>query len=81
MKHLKILPEYFEPVIYREKNFEIRYNDRDFKPYEIYTLNEYIDGTYTGRKCIIQILNIFKLDNIGFKNYVAFTFKLLSVEL
>ena len=52
---LKILPEYFEPVIKGEKTFEIRVNDRDFKMGDYLALNEYWDGKYTGRSCMVYV--------------------------
>lgn len=45
---LKIDPEYFDGVISGGKNFELRYNDRDFKAGDSVTLHEYRRGQYTG---------------------------------
>lgn len=47
---LKILPKWFEDVAAGKKNFEIRYNDRNFKIGDILILEEYEDGKYTGRR-------------------------------
>lgn len=47
---LKILPKWFEDVAAGKKNFEIRKNDRNFEVGDILVLNEYENGTYTGRK-------------------------------
>jgi len=52
---LKILPEYFEPVIKGEKTFEIRVNDRDFKKGDYLALNEYYGGKYTSRSCMVYV--------------------------
>lgn len=47
---LKILPKYFKDVATSRKNFELRYNDRNFKVGDILLLKEYENGTYTGRE-------------------------------
>ena len=45
---IKILPDYFEAVLKGKKNFEIRKNDRDYKPGDVLMLREW-DNEYTGR--------------------------------
>ena len=57
---LKSWIEFFEPVFYRKKSFEIRKNDRDFKIGDRLMLNEYDpdDGSYTGRYCFRTITYI-----------------------
>ena len=56
---LKILPEYFGPVLERRKNFELRKNDRDFKVNDFLALNEWTkeDG-YTGRALLARVVYI-----------------------
>lgn len=39
--YLKVLPEYFRAILSREKNFEIRKNDRDFQVGDVLVLLEY----------------------------------------
>lgn len=46
---LKILPEYFQEIIYGRKTFEVRYNDRNFKVGDTLLLREWQDGAYTGK--------------------------------
>lgn len=47
---LKIAPEWFETVKSGVKTFEVRKDDRDFKPNDVLLLREF-DGTkYTGRQ-------------------------------
>lgn len=47
---LKIAPEWFETVSSGVKTFEVRKDDRDFKPNDVLLLREF-DGTkYTGRQ-------------------------------
>lgn len=72
---LKELPEYFEAVTSGKKEFEIRLNDRCFKEGDYLALNEYKDGQYTGRSCMVYvdyILNSF--DGLAPK-YVAMSIK------
>ena len=52
---LKILPEYFDAVISGEKTFELRVNDRNFKKGDYLALNEYWDGKYTSRSCMVYV--------------------------
>lgn len=59
---LKIIPKYFEDVVFNGKNFEIRRNDRDFKVGDILILREFAAGEYTGRECKKQIQYILKGD-------------------
>lgn len=55
MQHhsLKTWPEYFQAVIEGRKNFEVRENDRNFRPGDQVTLQEWSPMThaYTGRTC------------------------------
>ena len=73
---LKILPEYFEEVAGGFKRAEVRYNDRDFKPGDIYTLREWDGEKFTGRDETIRITHV--LHGAGFKglapNYCMFSF-------
>lgn len=52
---LKILPKFFEKVISGEKTFEVRENDRDFKVGDYLALNEFANGDYTGRSCVVYV--------------------------
>lgn len=72
---LKILPEYFEPVIKGEKTFEIRVNDRDFKKGDYLALNEYWDGKYTGRSCVVYVDYILNDDIVLPVGVVAMSIK------
>lgn len=72
---LKILNEYFVPVLTGKKCFEIRKNDRDYKVGDVLILREWIPnlvfngenqaGNYTGRKVCRVITYIFNGGNYG----------------
>ncbi|SDI49742.1 DUF3850 domain-containing protein [Paenibacillus naphthalenovorans] len=72
---LKTWPEYFELVVQRKKNFEVRRNDRDFKVGDLLWLREYShESGYTGRETGRFIAYI--LDNPDFvkEGYVILSF-------
>ena len=46
--HLKILPCYFNDIVYNNKNFEIRKNDRHFQVGDMLVLNEWHHNKFTG---------------------------------
>jgi hypothetical protein len=64
---LKIWPEYFTAMMFGNKSFEIRENDRDFKVGDYLTLREYGPKTkeYTGRVLTRQITYIFDGGSFG----------------
>ena len=73
---LKIWPEYFEAVASGKKNFEIRYNDRDFAEGDYLALNEYSgDAGYTGRSCLVYVDYILKDSTLMRDGYVALGIK------
>ena len=58
---VKIKPQYFEAVLCGIKNFEVRYNDRDYKVGDTLVLREFRNGVFTGRELEKNIVYI--LDN------------------
>jgi hypothetical protein len=58
---LKIAPKYFEKVLSKEKTFEFRYNDRNYRVGDTLVLKEYDKQEFTGREISVQITYI--LDN------------------
>jgi len=51
MEHdLKTIEPYFTDVLCGDKTFEIRKNDRGFKPFDVLILKEYKRGEFTGRE-------------------------------
>ncbi|MBO4889871.1 MAG: DUF3850 domain-containing protein [Lachnospiraceae bacterium] len=53
---LKILPEYFRAVTNREKQFELRKDDRNFKVGDLIVLKEWDGNEYTGRQAGLYII-------------------------
>lgn len=45
----KVLSEYFQPVKYREKNFEIRKDEDEIDVGDILVLKEWTGNDYTGK--------------------------------
>ena len=57
MIELKILPKFYDDIIYKDKRFEVRnIIDRTFKLGDLILLREYYKGEYTDRECIIKII-------------------------
>jgi ASC-1-like (ASCH) protein len=70
---LKTTPVYFEGVWSGRKNFEIRFNDRDFQVGDNVNLLEWDDDKFTGRAVRVRIiyLSAFKQR----KGFVVFGFE------
>ena len=72
---LKILPEYFEAIVKGEKNFEVRFNDRNFAKGDILLLREHDGKCYTGRQITTEVTYL--LDNPAYckEGYVIMAIK------
>lgn len=66
---LKILPEYFDPVILGVKTFEIRNNDRDFQIGDVLRLREFDGKKYTGR--LVRVVVTYMTDYAQREGYVV----------
>ena len=73
---LKIAPNYFEKVVSKEKSFEVRCNDRNFKVGDILKLMEYEDGSYTSQSIFVKVTYILREFEGLQPNFVV-----LSIEL
>ena len=73
----KILPEYFEAIVKGEKNFEVRFNDRNFSKGDILFLREHDGREYTGRTITVEVTYL--LDNPAYckDGYVIMAIKVL----
>ena len=67
--HLKTWPQYFQAVIDGKKKFEVRKNDRDFKPQDKLRLQEFDpnQGIFTGREYECDIHYILYGGEFGIK--------------
>lgn len=63
---LKIIPPFFEDIVSRAKQFEVRKNDRDYSVGDFLALNEYDPERerYTGRSALVSVMYL--LDNPKF---------------
>ena len=77
---LKILPEYFEAIVKGEKNFEVRFNDRNFAMGDILLLREHDGNSYTGRQITTEVTYL--LDNPAYckEGYVIMAIKKLEIK-
>jgi len=74
---LKIDTEYFEAVLNEKKNFEIRFNDRNFQIEDIVILQEITENReYTGREITATISYITDFEQK--EGFVVFGFKKLK---
>lgn len=77
---LKTLPQFFEKVESGIKNFEVRYNDRDFRVGDVLILEEYDpEMGLTGRTVQRKISYVFS--ELGLcPNWVILGFELNSIN-
>lgn len=60
-KHeIKILPQYFQPVIAGVKTFELRKDDRDYQVGDLVKMREWDGNAYTGGKIVVDIKYILR---------------------
>ncbi len=77
---LKIRPQYFTDILVGKKEFEIRYNDRNYKVGDELELREYDGVKYTGKHIRVLVTYIYD-DTIGLKtNYIIMGIKLIKVN-
>ncbi len=77
---IKVIPKC--PDYYNCNYYGYIYDEEEAKsqcPFNRISCQKYSEEIYTGRRCLIKIKDIFKLDSIGFKNYVAFTFDIKNI--
>ena len=74
--YLKTLTNFYQDVESGKKNFEVRFNDRDFKVYDILYLKEFIPpSTYTGREIRKQIAYVLDDPNYCKEGFVVLGLK------
>lgn len=81
MIELKILPKFYDDIIYKDKRFEVRnIIDRTFKLGDLILLREYYKGEYTDRECIVKIIYILKDPKYCKDNTCIFGFELITTN-
>lgn len=75
---LEVFPEFFQAVIDNRKLFEIRKDDRDFDIGDEILLRE-VDGHYTGRSALVDVLYILRHDN--FPEGIPEGFAVMSIHV
>ncbi len=72
---LKILPEYFAPVVNGTKTAEVRCNDRDYRVGDILILREMVppDNRFTGAVVTVTVEHVANL-NLIMPGYVLLSF-------
>lgn len=73
---LKIKPEYFNDVVKGDLNFQVRYNDRNFRVGDILTLEEFDEKGYTGRRINVEIIYVLDDYTLMREHYVGLGTKL-----
>lgn len=68
---VKLLSKYYDAVESRVKNFEVRFNDRDYRPGDLLILREWDGSEFTGFEIVRQITYVCSLDEIGLMGWVA----------
>ena len=56
--NLKIQPIYYRTIEKGLNNFEVRFNDRNFKVGDVLRLQEWVNGVYTGRYIMADVTYI-----------------------
>jgi ASC-1-like (ASCH) protein len=73
---LKTLTNYYQDVEKGKKNFEVRFNDRNFKVGDILYLEEFVPpSTYTGRQIIKEVVYILDDQDFCKEGYVIIGLK------
>lgn len=61
MEHpLKTWPPYFQEVYHGRKNYEVRENDRDFRPFDILRLREWVPAAYEAERSRLLLTGMSK---------------------
>lgn len=68
---IKLASRFFDDVEQRRKNFEVRFNDRDYRIGDWLVLCEWDGSGYTGRECVRRIIYLCPLFSIGLDDWVA----------
>lgn len=76
---LKTLPKHYDNVLNGYKKFEVRYNDRDYKPDDTLILQEYWHGKYTGRALSARVPYILNDPDYCKENFVIMSLESITI--
>lgn len=78
---LKSEPQFFEAVINKQKTFEVRKNDRDFRVGDYLALNEWDSPMlgYTGRSVLLRVKYILADERFCKEGFVVLGFYPIAV--
>lgn len=77
--YIKIRPEYYRAIERGEKTFEVRYNDRNYKKYDVLHLQEWLNGEYTGRVIVADVTYVLANPEYCKEGYVVMAIKVVCV--
>lgn len=72
---LKIAPEFFQPIEDGIKNFDVRFNDRDYKVGDVLCLAEFDGKAYSGRYVYVEVTYILDDPRYCLKGHVIMGIK------
>jgi ASC-1-like (ASCH) protein len=78
--YIKIRPEYYRAIERGEKTFEVRYNDRNYKKYDVLHLQEWLNGDYTGREITADVTYILNNPDYCKEGYVVMAIKVVCIK-
>jgi len=78
--YLKIKPKYFRAIAGGRKNFEVRFNDRNYQEYDMLHLQEYAGDEYTGRYINAEVTYLLDDPDFCKEGFVVMALKILSIS-
>ena len=77
---IKILPEWYKAVERGEKTFEVRFNDRNYQTYDYLHMQEWVNGVYTGREIIAEVIYILNDPKFCKKGFVIMSIDVIDIH-
>lgn len=78
--YLKIKPEYYRAIAKGVKNFEVRYNDRNFHVGDMLHLQECVKDEYTGREILAEVTYLLDDPTFCKEGYVVMAIKVITIN-
>ena len=81
---LKTINPWFQMMLDSKKSFEVRVNDRNYKPGDVLHLREYdpVLDSYSGRSCKVEVLSVTDINDIlsMFNESTSYYIVIMSVK-